>query len=238
MKRYLMVVMALFPILAHSATEQVSTSTEQSPKEAIFGNTTANVSLTSDFIFRGQTQTNHLPAIQGGLDWTHSSGIFLGAWGSNIRLPDAVSTLEIDEYGGYTYAFNSVLSASLGLYYYSFFPGSDTNTLEYPLALSWNNLKLGANYSPHWGGGQAGHAWYLSAGWNTKVWWDTTLGLIAGYSLFGTNTGDLDNYADFHANIARQLIGVNWDVSGYLVNHRQVSGIDDPRVVFTASKAF
>ena len=45
---------------------------------------TANVGLFSQYIFRGIAQTAGKPAVQGGFDWAHSSGFYLGTWGSNI----------------------------------------------------------------------------------------------------------------------------------------------------------
>lgn len=45
---------------------------------------TGNVGLYSQYIFRGLTQTNGRPALQGGADYSHSSGLYLGAWGSNV----------------------------------------------------------------------------------------------------------------------------------------------------------
>jgi uncharacterized protein (TIGR02001 family) len=45
---------------------------------------TGNVGLFSQYIFRGLTETNEKPALQGGFDYSHSSGIYLGTWASNI----------------------------------------------------------------------------------------------------------------------------------------------------------
>jgi uncharacterized protein (TIGR02001 family) len=45
---------------------------------------TGNVAVTSQYIFRGLTQTNGDPAIQGGLDYSHASGFYAGTWLSNI----------------------------------------------------------------------------------------------------------------------------------------------------------
>ena len=45
---------------------------------------TANIGLVSDYVFRGLTQTNGRPAIQGGIDYAHSSGFYVGTWLSNI----------------------------------------------------------------------------------------------------------------------------------------------------------
>jgi uncharacterized protein (TIGR02001 family) len=73
-----------------------------------------NVGLFSQYIFRGYNQTDGRPALQGGIDYEHSSGFYLGAWGSNVSWTtddfDSGSgtspyksggTLEIDLYGGY-----------------------------------------------------------------------------------------------------------------------------------------
>src|SRR5258707_3952457 len=46
---------------------------------------TANVALASQYIFRGLTQTNEKPAIQGGFDYSHASGVYVGTWLSNIN---------------------------------------------------------------------------------------------------------------------------------------------------------
>ena len=45
---------------------------------------TGNVGLFSQYIFRGLTQTNRKPAIQGGFDYAHESGFYAGVWASNI----------------------------------------------------------------------------------------------------------------------------------------------------------
>jgi hypothetical protein len=44
----------------------------------------ANVALTTDYVWRGISQTNEDPAIQGGFDFEHPSGVYLGVWGSNV----------------------------------------------------------------------------------------------------------------------------------------------------------
>ncbi|HEY8117783.1 MAG TPA: TorF family putative porin [Methylophilaceae bacterium] len=67
---------------------------------------TYNIGLYSQYIFRGLTQTGEEPAIQGGVDFAHSSGFYLGTWGSNISWLEDGGTydnasLEWDIYGGY-----------------------------------------------------------------------------------------------------------------------------------------
>ncbi|MBT6088025.1 MAG: hypothetical protein HOH20_00460, partial [Rhodospirillaceae bacterium] len=61
-----------------------------------------NVTLTSDYVFRGFTQANEDPAIQGGLDWESGTGLYLGTWGSNVNFGDGdEASVELDVYGGY-----------------------------------------------------------------------------------------------------------------------------------------
>lgn len=62
-----------------------------------------NITLTTDYLFRGVSQTTNKPAIQGGFDYAHPSGVYVGTWASSV---DWVTTkdnnsLEIDLYGGY-----------------------------------------------------------------------------------------------------------------------------------------
>ena len=54
---------------------------------------TANVTVASNYIYRGLTQTNNKPAIQGGFDYAHESGFYVGNWNSNISWIS-------DSYGG------------------------------------------------------------------------------------------------------------------------------------------
>lgn len=44
----------------------------------------ANVTVTSDYAYRGISQTDERPAIQGGFDFRHDSGFYAGTWASSI----------------------------------------------------------------------------------------------------------------------------------------------------------
>lgn len=59
-----------------------------------------NVAVTSDYVFRGFSQTDEDPAIQGGVDLTFDSGFYAGAWASNVEFGDDTDA-EVDVYGGY-----------------------------------------------------------------------------------------------------------------------------------------
>lgn len=127
---------------------------------------TGNVGIFSQYIFRGLTQTNRDPALQGGLDYSHSSGLYAGTWLSNISwLTDSPaatgyqsSSLEWDMYGGYKGAFGkSDFGYDVGLLYY-YYPGSFSSsaapagigrasTLETYGALSWKWISAKLSFS-------------------------------------------------------------------------------------------
>jgi uncharacterized protein (TIGR02001 family) len=67
---------------------------------------TANVTVTNNYIYRGLTQSNYKPAIQGGFDYAHESGLYIGNWNSSISwVSDAGAAksapIEMDFYGGF-----------------------------------------------------------------------------------------------------------------------------------------
>jgi len=75
---------------------------------------TANVTVTNDYRYRGMTQSNFKPAIQGGFDYAHESGFYIGNWNSSISwisdgYPASSSTgnqsvsapIEMDFYAGF-----------------------------------------------------------------------------------------------------------------------------------------
>lgn len=116
-----------------------------------------NVSMTSDYLFRGISQTGGDGAIQGGLDYTHASGIYLGTWGSNVGWIEdyqgyASGNVEFDLYGGYRGGIGDTgLSYDLGIIGY-FYPGEkagavDADTTELYAALGWKWFTVKYSYS-------------------------------------------------------------------------------------------
>lgn len=57
----------------------------------------ANIGATSNYIWRGVTQTNYQAAVSGGVDYAHSSGLYAGTWVSNVS-----GGTESDYYGGFS----------------------------------------------------------------------------------------------------------------------------------------
>ncbi len=90
------------------------------------GEFSANVGLFSEYYFRGISQTDDAPALQGGFDWSASLGkdsglgVYLGVWGSNVDFNEGAgvdgATVEMDFIGGLTGEIGSTgLSWDVGL---------------------------------------------------------------------------------------------------------------------------
>jgi uncharacterized protein (TIGR02001 family) len=118
---------------------------------------TGNVAVTSDYMFRGLTQTWGGPAVQGGGDLSMANGFAAGFWASSISdksYPGAA--LELDLYASFGTAFNDDWSWRAGIYGYVYpngnlddvgLPSRSFNTVEANAALTWKWLTLKYNYS-------------------------------------------------------------------------------------------
>lgn len=110
----------------------------------------ANVALTTDYVFRGISQTQGQPALQGGFDYAHSSGFYIGTWASNVGWVDDVAkknnSMEIDLYLGYAGEAGPI-SYDVGAIRY-FYPGSSLSGVATPdstevyVAFGWEFLEL------------------------------------------------------------------------------------------------
>src|ERR1039457_5226361 len=86
----------------------------------------ANVGWVSNYVFRGITQTIGKPAVQGGFDYSHSSGFYAGVWGSNVSWITGSgaagdASLETDTYLGIRNSFATDYSYDVGLIRYNYF---------------------------------------------------------------------------------------------------------------------
>lgn len=173
---------------------------------------TANVGLFSDYRFRGFTQTNYNPAIQGGFDFAHKSGFYLGNWNSNVS-SDVFNgaPIEMDFYGGWKTTWNDFGFDLGGIYYY--YPGTGENgpyeasNFEAYIGASWGPLSLKYSYAFTDFFGLNAEAAGLPGNTNTK----------------GSQYVDLSGSYTFENNI-----GINGHVGyQYVNNYKQLGGPDN-----------
>ncbi|MCJ2187943.1 TorF family putative porin [Novosphingobium beihaiensis] len=86
-----------------------------------------DVTLVTDYRFRGVSLSGGDPAIQGGITVTHETGVYAGAWSSSIQGGGAYGEQELDLFGGWSGEVTSGLTLDVGLLYYDY-PGADKHT--------------------------------------------------------------------------------------------------------------
>lgn len=111
-----------------------------------------NATVTSDYVWRGVSQSNEDPAIQGGIDFT-SGSFYAGTWASSVDFGDSTDA-EWDFYAGFTGTAGAI-DWDLAVTYYTYVgapSGADYNFVEFKGAISHSidALTLGAavHYSP------------------------------------------------------------------------------------------
>ena len=181
----------------------------------------ANVGLTSDYVFRGVSQTQNQAAIQGGFDFAHASGFYLGTWGSNVNWVEEggykdKSSMEIDLYGGFKGAITDSVGYDVGVVTY-YYPGdkiagaTSPDTTEVYAGLSYGIFTAKVNYtvSDHFvgwtttDGGKTQGSYYgdLSAAYEIADGW--TLLAHVGYQSVKDN--DDASYTDWKLGVSKDL---------------------------------
>jgi uncharacterized protein (TIGR02001 family) len=223
---------------------------------------TGNVALVTDYRFRGLSQSNGDPAVQGGINVNHASGLYVGAWSSSIDFPgplgDVYGSQELDLFGGWTGSVGSGVIADVGLLYYAY-PGGHVGKAEFfePYASISTTLgpvsgKVGVNYA--WkqealnlnGGGKDDNLYVygeLSAGIpNTPFSVSGHLGYTDGAlsPKFATGqTVDYDGGLDWNVG-ATYAITRNLSISGQYVGveGNSIDGYSNDTVVGTLKLSF
>jgi uncharacterized protein (TIGR02001 family) len=205
--------------------------------ETGFGTFTPTATITSNYIFRGISQSNKSPAVQGNLEWTYGIGQFtpyLGAFASNVRFPGADTTgrepyyaqrVELDLFGGVRYEPIEKLILDVGFISY-IYPGQEADRRATasitPLAGSpqWNEVygKVSYDfglatavgsffYTPAFQAA-AGSATYLEGGLDIPVPFEFTLSGRVGRQNIQRNVNfGWPDYTTWNVSLAREIIG-------------------------------
>lgn len=169
-----------------------------------------NAGVTTDYRYRGISQTALKPALQGGVDYTDKSGLYVGAWGSTIRwIKDAGgdANVELDLYGGYKGAVGD-LAYDVGFLRYQYpshqLPVS-ANTNEVYAALTYGvaTLKYSHALSNLFGVADSKNSTYLDLSANFDLGSGYTLTPHVGHQAV-KNNGDY-SYTDYAVTVAKDL---------------------------------
>jgi uncharacterized protein (TIGR02001 family) len=106
----------------------------------------ANIGATSNYVWRGVTQTDDQAAISGGIDWSSDSGFYVGTWVSNVDFGPGAGETEWDIYGGLSGEMSGI-GYDVGYSQYMYPDTADADFGEIYLGLSWEWLSGGVHYT-------------------------------------------------------------------------------------------
>ena len=192
----------------------------------------ANVGITTDYIFRGISQTSANPALQGGIDYAHASGLYAGIWGSNVSwITDFGATgsasLELDTYFGFRNTLDNEFSYDVGFIRYNY-PGSytpvagtakaDTDEVYMAAGYKWISAKFSYGLGQFLTVPGASGTHYLEANANVPLG-DSgfTFGAHIGKQTYKGSAADGLALAGFDPTYRDYKLSVSKDFSGFVV---------------------
>jgi len=189
----------------------------------------ANLAITSNYVWRGMTQTSNSPAVQGGIDLGYK-GFYLGTWGSNVEFNGDTSSnsLEADFYAGYASEIAGI-GFDIGIIQYAYPNNSDVNFEEAYIGLSKDFGGFGVNGKYSFGLDDAEDYWDLGATAQLPM----DFGLSATY-------GEYDNVGtNYIVSLSKSWGKFEFSVAYTDFSADTISGLDDEdHVVGTISTSF
>jgi len=224
----------------------------QTPAPAPEHELSYNVGVTSDYRYRGISQTRRRPALQGGVDYAHNpTGFYAGAWASTIRWVKDTGgdgNVELDIYGGQKGEFGNGLAYDIGglayLYPNNRFSSlglANANTFELYGQLGFGPayVKYSHSLTHLFGVPDSRGSGYLDVGADIDIAQGFVLNLHVGRQMIRNNPGD---YTDWKVGVSKDfgfveasLAAVGTNIDTFAPNGRNLS---DRGVVLTVSKSF
>lgn len=219
------------------------------------GTFSADVAVATDYAFRGISQTNEGPALQGGFGWSkdfaitdkRKLGLFANIWGSNVDFSDGDQAhLELDYSGGLRTEIGGVSLEALAIYYsYPQAAGSlnyDFVEAGFGIGYDFKVVSVGSKFfwSPDYFGG-IGDAYYISGDVGVPLPWKFSLDSHIGTSIFSDSAAE--DFLDWSVGLSREVLGFNFS---FAYVDSDLSRLDcggekklcDSRFIFTAAKSF
>lgn len=198
----------------------VTTANAQAAKPASPHTFTGNVSVVSDYRFRGVSQSYKQPALQGGFDYSHASGFYVGNWNSSVsgNTYNNGASLEMDFYGGWKTEFSNGIGLDIGgLYYY--YPGSYYQSGIASGKKKYDNFELYLGLSYKWLSAKYSYATTDYFGLNSTALGGLYNAVNASNAATGDSTGtrtsDSKGSSYFELNAAYE-VAPKWNLIGHV----------------------
>ena len=193
---------------------------------------TSNVGLVSNYVYRGITQTVGEPALQGGFDYAHASGVYVGLWGSNVNWITGSgsagnASLELDTYAGYKGGFAEDFSYDVGAVRYNYlgdyvppagYVKADTSEIYGAIGYKWITAKYSYSLGDFLTVPEAKGTSYLELNASyTLADSGVTLGAHYGKQTYKGVAADALVAGGFDPSYADYKVNVSKDFSGYVL---------------------
>lgn len=185
-----------------------------------------SATLTSDYVFRGLSQTDEGAALQGELRYDHTSGFYAGLWASNVDFGPGLSGTELDTFIGYAVPLSDSVGFDLQFVRYNYLGLDGGNELEY------NELLASVTFNEIVSA-TLGYSSDVFASGDNGVY----LGVGAAYPLTEklSLTGGLGRYSlPDDADYLDWNIGLSWDASPFTLDLQFIGTDGDARDTFGA----
>lgn len=184
--------------------------------DANAGTATGSLALTSDDVFRGISQTNRKPAVQGSLEYDADNGLYVGTWDGNVSWLSDQSTstapvssdLEIDLYAGYRHKFSDKITLDVGGLSYVYpgkypagFTSPNTTELYAGVTAGIASLKYSRSVTNLFGFANSKGSGYVEGAVNWEFTPGWTLNAHAGQQAIAHNRSY--NYTDWRLGVTK-----------------------------------
>ncbi|ABG39189.1 conserved hypothetical protein [Paraglaciecola sp. T6c] len=207
---------------------------------------TANASVTSNYIWRGLTQTTNDAAVQGGIDYANENGFYVGTWVSNVNYgADDVYSYEHDMYFGFS-GESGDITYDVGYLYYNYDSEAEFDFAEVYGSVGYGGLSATLSLLAHTEADEGegrdygfAEASYISVDYGMPVLNGAELGFHVGYHQgdFAEDfNGVPDGYADWGISLAKD--GFSFAVTGTDLDEVEVPGedpFDNDSIKFTVA---
>lgn len=161
--------------------------------------------VVNDYAFRGVSQTNEGPALQGGIEFSHDTGFYGGIWASNVDFVDGDgANAEVDFYVGWNHELSDTLTFDASVLSYAYVDQNDYNYTELLLGLEVGDyLSFLLGYSNDvFNSGETG-IYYQAVGTYPLPVWELTLNGSIGHYDLDDALGD--SYQDYSVGVSKPL---------------------------------
>jgi len=241
---------ALCSVLAPLALITTPALHAQDDGTTSFGTLGGSLTIASDYMFRGVSNSNEEPQVQGDMNWSHGSGVYAGIWTTNTNFGGPGNSMELDPYVGFASSIGDTgLSYDVGYWAYTY-PGSQSD-FDYSEFYGIGTWAMGdLSFSPsvwyardYFGADYNGLAYDLTV--SHALPWTMEASARVGEQTFhgGGSAGDGFDYVYYDVGVTKTAgdfnLGLRWhdtndDAESFVTDDDLVEG----RVVFNITRSF